>query len=261
MSTIEPDSGRDTVADWPADDWDDTGDWDTTPPPASRSPREVEVVPSRWADRADEIAAAPASRRRWWILAAAVVVAIAVTVWWLLERAPDGPTVTIAPAAPPSQDTPAPSTQPDVTADVPVPTMNTPVPTGQPATGPAADVAAGFAADYANPGAGKDDWLNRVSRWTAPQLLDGYRLTDPNRLPAAQLQRLSPPLDNDSGTVIYDAFYDTLTLEIRVAFIDDRWQVIAALDTHPFQDDVSPPGSTPPQTTPYLPPDVGAPQP
>lgn len=260
MSTIEPDSGRDTVADWPADDWDDPhGRNDTRP--ASRDPREVEVVPSRWADRADEVLTGPAPRRRGWILAAVAGAAIAATVWWLLGRTPEGPTVTIAPATPTAHETPTPSAQPDITADVPVPTTNTPVPTGQPATGPANDVAAGFAADYANPGAGKDDWLDRISRWTSPQLTDGYRLTDPNRLPAAQLQRLSPPLNNDSGTVIYDAFYDTLTLEIRVAFLDDRWQVIAALDTRPFDDDVSPPGSTPPQTTPYLPPDIGAPQP
>lgn len=169
--------------------------------------------------------------------------------------------MTIAPATPASQETPSPSTPPDIPTDVPVPTTNTPVPTGQPATGPAIDVAAGFAADYAHPGAGKDDWLNRISRWTSPQLTDGYRLTDPNRLPDAQFVGLSPPLNNDSGTVIYDAFYDTFTLEIRVAFLDDRWQVIAALDTRPFEDDVSPPGSTPPQTTPYLPPDIGAPQP
>ncbi|WP_204903201.1 hypothetical protein, partial [Mycobacterium kansasii] len=50
----------------------------------------------------------------------------------------------------------------------------------------------------------------------------------------------------------YNAFYDTITLEIRVAFRDDRWQVVAALDATP-QRDSSPPSSTPAPTTPTLP--------
>ena len=263
MSTIGPDSGCGALAQWPADDWENAGEPDTTavPPRVSPDVPEVEVVPSRWTAQTDEMISAPMSQRRWWILAAIAGAAIVAALWWLLNGSTtDGPTATIAPAAPLTQEPPAPFAQPDFTTEVLVPTTNTPVPTGQPATGTATDVVAGFAADYANPGAGKDDWLNRVSRWTSPQLTAGYRLTDPNRLPDAKFERLSLPLNNDSATVVFDAYYDTMTLEIRVAFLHDRWQVIAALDTQPV-DDVSPPASTPRETTPYIPPDIGAPHP
>ena len=91
---------------------------------------------------------------------------------------------------------------------------------------------------------------------TSPQLTDGYRMTDPNRLPEAVFQHLSPPLNNDSATIVYDATYDTMTLEIRLAFVEDRWQVIAALGTQPQVGDVSPPGSTPSPTPPFIPPDL-----
>ncbi|WP_102144342.1 hypothetical protein [Mycobacterium hubeiense] len=265
MSTFGPDPGGDAIADWPRDDTDadwDADDWHTAPTPA-RPRREVEVIPSRWPNSDEEPGPSPTSRRRRWVIVVGALAgaAIAAALWWLLGgRTAAGPTVTITPATPSDPAPTQPQPGPELTSEVPVPTIDAPVPTGQPATGPAADVAAGFAADYGNPGTGKDDWLNRVSRWTAPLLADGYRLTDPNRLPSAQFQRLSAPLNNDSATIVYNAFYDTMTLEIRVAFIGDRWQVIAALDTEPLTD-LSPPGSSAPVTTPYLPPDIATTQP
>lgn len=260
MSSIEPDSARDAVTDWPTDDWEDTGQGHTPAPAATRT-REVEVVPSRWAEHVDELSAAPTSPRRLLILGAVAGLALSGMLWWLIDgRGSDQPPVTITPASS-SQQTPAPGAQPDIATDIPVPTTNTPVPTGNPATGTATEVARNFAADYANLGGGKDGWFNRISRWTSPQLTAGYRLTDPHRLPDATFQRLGPPLNNDSATVVYDAYYDTMTLEIRLAFLGDRWQVISALDAQPPDGDLSPPGSTPPVTTPYIPPDIGQTQP
>ncbi|MGV7392036.1 hypothetical protein PJJ85_15915 [Mycobacterium kansasii] len=208
---------------------------------------ELEVIPSMWPE-----AAAGAARRQLTLAVIAAASIITALLWWLLtpsgqtargaippSPAPPTPTVSTAEAAAPS-------------SEAAVPTADTPVPTVQPATGNAADVAAGFAADYANTDGGKDAWFARISRWTSPKLTDSYRLTDPHRLPDNAFQRLSPPLNNDSGTVIYNAFYDTITLEIRVAFRDDHWQVVAALDATP-QRDSSPPSSTPAPTTPTLP--------
>jgi hypothetical protein len=169
--------------------------------------------------------------------------------WWLLHPHGDTSNVTITSAAPATSALDETSSESEVAA----PTVNTPVPTGQPTTGPAAGVAARFASDYANTDGGKDAWFARISRWTAPQLTDGYRLTDPHRLPNAVFQRLSPPLNSDSGTVIYDAFYNTMALEIRVAFVEDRWLVVAALDTTPPQGDSSPPSDTSAPTAPSIP--------
>lgn len=242
------------------DDYDERSDpqwasWATEATGAQvRSAPELEVVPTLWNDGG--VAASPRPRRRRLLLIiVAAAIAAAALLWWLLRPHHTPPSTTITPATPTTTALAEPPTQ---TEDV-VPTSNTPPPTGQPATGPAASVAGSFAADYVNTAGGKDAWFTRISQWTTPQLADGYRLTDPNRLPDAVFEHLSPPLDSDSGTVIYDATYTTMTLEIRVVFVDNRWLVSAALDAGPRHEDSSPPGSTPVPTTPYLPPDIGAP--
>lgn len=204
-----------------------------------------------WPD-AEAGARGPARRRL--ILAVIAIAAVGALLWSLLTPRHQGARVAITPAAAPPTST-ASTSAATVSSDTAVPTADTPVPTVQPATGTAADVAAGFAADYANIDGGKDAWFTRISRWTSPHLTDGYRLTDPHRLPTVAFQRLSPALNNDSGTVIYNAFYDTLTLEVRVAFRDDRWQVVTALDATPRRDS-SPPDETSAPTTPTLPADL-----
>ena len=258
MSTTDPAPDPDVVAEWP-DDWDSRDDdsayVDEGPP--TTVPR-VELIPSMWAgsDGSEDIA--PSAYRRN-IRVAAVIVGVILgggLLWWLMADRSDTTSTTVIITPAPTSAPPNDAHPPEDSSDAPVPTVDAPPPTGQPATGPAAQVAAGFAADYGNPGAGKDDWLARVSRWTSPQLTDGYRMTDPNRLPEAVFQHLSPPLNNDSATIVYDATYDTMTLEIRLAFVEDRWQVISALDTQPQVGDVSPPGSTPSPTPPVIPPDL-----
>lgn len=230
--------------------------WTAEPTRSQARPQlELEVVPTLWNDDSVEAATRP-RRRRLLLIIAAAAIAAAVLLWWLLRPHHTPPATTITPATPTT--TTALAESPTQTEEV-VPTSNTPPPTGQPATGPAASVAGSFAADYVNIAGGKDAWFSRISQWTTPQLADGYRLTDPSRLPDAVFEHLSPPLDSDSGTVIYDATYTTMTLEIRVVFVDNRWLVSAALDAGPRHEDSSPPGSTPVPTTPYLPPDIGAP--
>jgi hypothetical protein len=256
MRSIEP--GRDTQTAAPAlADWDEWDGPDTfRDPPAAATHHDLEVIPSFWTDSGD--AAQRSSRRRVVIIVAAAAAEVAAIVWWLLHPHGDTSSVAITSAAP-TTTTPGTLVETPSESEVAVPTVNMPVPAGQPATGPAADVAAGFAADYANTEGGKDAWFERISRWTAPQLTEGYRLTDPHRLPDSVFQRLSPPLNSDSGTVVYDAFYDTVTLEIRVVFIDERWLVLAALalDTAPRKGDSSPARGTPAPTTPYIPADIG----
>lgn len=255
MSTTDPVPDPDAVAHWP-DDWDssdNSGDVDGRAPTAV--PR-VELIPSMWASPDGSDAGPPAHRRNIGVVVGIVgVVALAALLWWWFAGRSDTTSITVITPAPTS----APPTEdhaPDDLPEAPVPTVDAPAPTGLPATGTAEQVAAGFAADYGNPGSDKDDWLARISRWTSPQLADGYRMTDPNRLPQAVFQHLSPPLNNDSGTIVYNAIYDTMTLEIRLGFVEDRWQVIAALDTQSQVADVSPPGSTPAPTPPFLPPDL-----
>lgn len=227
-----------------------------TGPASTHAP--VELIPSLWADTHLADPKAPArARRKLVTVAAAAGLLAAGTLGWLLLHRPGPSPVAITPAEP-SVSTSTDSAPEEQTAPTTLTTSDVPPPTGQPVTGPAADVAAGFAADYVNVDGGKDDWLNRLSHWTTPQLADGYRATDPNRLPEGHFQRLSAPLNNDSGTVLYNAFFDTMTLEIRCVFTDDHWQVAAALNPQPANRDVSPPGSTPAVTTPYIPPDIGA---
>lgn len=189
-----------------------------------------------------------APRRRLWAVGATVAAtALIVLLFWALNRpSPAPPAPTIAEAQPSASST---------TTETTVPTVAGPIPTGVPVTGRAEQVAASFAADYANTDGGKDEWFNRISRWTAPQLTDGYRATDPNRLPVMAFQHLSQPLNDDSSTILYDATYDTTTLEIRVAYIEDRWQVIAVLQAAAAQPDND---NTPeaPATTPFIPTDI-----
>lgn len=200
------------------------------------------------ADPSAEPGKKKSSRGRLWAVAATIAAtAVIVLVFWALNR--PGPT----PPAPTSTEAqPSPGA---TTAATTVPTEAGPIPTGVPATGRADQVAAAFAADYANTDGGKDEWFNRISRWTSPQLTDGYRVTDPNRLPVMKFQSLSPPLNNDSGTVLYDATYDTTTLEIRVAYFDDRWQVLAVLQAA-TTDQQSTDEPEAPVTTPFIPTDI-----
>lgn len=189
-----------------------------------------------------------ASRGRLLTIASTIAAtAVIVLVFWALNR--PGPT----PPAPPITQA-QPSTGP-TTTETTVPTETGPIPTGIPATGRAEQVAASFAADYANTEGGKDEWFNRISRWTAPQLTDGYRATDPNRLPVMKFQRISQPLNDESSTILYDATYDTTTLEIRVAYIEDRWQVVAVLQAATTaQQSTDDPQA--PVTTPFIPTDI-----
>ena len=237
----------------PVPEW---ASWGTEPAGSQvRAPLELEVVPTLWNDAGD---AAPRPRRRRLLLLiiAAASIAAVMLLWWLLRPHPTPPATTVHPATPTT--TTALAESPTQTEEV-VPTSNTPAPTGQPATGPGAGGAGRFAAADVNPAGGPEAWFAPISPGVTPQLAEGYRLTDPNRLPDAGFEHLSPPLDSDSGTVIYDATYTTMTLEIRVVFVDNRWLVSAALDAGPRHEDSSPPGSTPAPTTPYLPPNIGAP--
>lgn len=256
MSNRDQDYDPD-VLDWPDNDdpWTDPVDDDSS----ARPVMELEVVPSRWAPDPQAggraRAAAPAARRRLWMIATAVAATIAALIWWLGGRTSSSSTTAVISAAPSTT-----AEQPPTQVEMTDPTVSGyPVPPAvlQPRFAAAAAAAAGFAADYANPGTGKDDWFARVSHWTTPQLTAGYRMTDPNRLPSAAFQRLSPPLNSDSATVLFDAYYDTMTLEIRVVWLDERWQVAAALDTTTTPPDLSPPDSTPAQTPVYIPPDLG----
>lgn len=251
MSTTDPVRDPDEAADWPDgwDSFDESGYLDNDAPAAV--PR-VELIPSMWAYSDGAEHRPPTHRRKIGVAVGIVGVVLGALVWWWSDRSDTASAVIITPA--PASAPPSSAQAPDDSTYAAVPTIDAPPPTGQPATGPADQVAAGFAADYGNPGTGKDDWLARISRWTSPQLSDGYRLTDPNRLPGAVFQHLSPPLNDDSGTIVYNAIYDTMTLEIRLGFVEDRWQVIAALDTQSHVADVSPPGSTPAPTPPFLPP-------
>ncbi|SKK36047.1 hypothetical protein [Mycobacteroides abscessus] len=190
-----------------------------------------------------------APRGRLWAIAATIAAtALIVLLFWALNRprpVPPAPTITEA----------NPSTSATTTETV-VPTEAGPIPTGVPVTGRADQVATSFAADYANTDGGKDEWFNRISRWTSPQLTDGYRVTDPNRLPVMKFQHLSQPLNNDSGTVLYDATYDSATLEIRVAYREDSWQVVAVLQAAGTATQQTGDDPEAPVTTPFIPTDI-----
>lgn len=205
--------------------------------------------PKKTGPKPDKAAAGRKPTPRWKLYAGiAAVLIVGALVWNTLTHPPA--------EAPTEPDTSSPSSSTTASTTVPE-TAPTPIETGTPATGRADDVAASFAADYAHTEGGKDPWLDRMTRWTTPQLADGYRLTDPNRLPVAHLRRMSPPLNSDSGTILYDAFYDTITLEIRLAYIEDRWLVVAALDATTVPEQVT--ETSAPETTPLIPPDLNTP--
>lgn len=189
-----------------------------------------------------------APRRRLWAVGATIAAtSLIVLLFWALNRpGPVPPAPTITEAQPSTSIT---------TTETTVPTAAGPIPTGVPATGRAEQVAASFAADYANTDGGKDEWFNRISRWTSPQLTDGYRVTDPNRLPVMKFQHLSQPLNDDSQTILYDATYDSATVEIRVAYLEDRWQVIAVLQAAGAAQQSSD-TSEAPVTTAFIPTDI-----
>lgn len=89
----------------------------------------------------------------------------------------------------------------------------------------------GFAVDFTSPGAGRDDWLARVSRWTTPELAAGLADTAPERIPDARLEHVTAL---STGDVVVDvlAEYDTgLQLVIRAQTGPAGWLVTLAEPT------------------------------
>ena len=106
----------------------------------------------------------------------------------------------------------------------PVESPRTPQPPWQP-------VAAGFARDFTRLGTGQADWHTRVSRWTSPYLTQQYEKTDPHRIPAASLTRLTTVAVGRT-TVDFRASYDTgLTLACRVELGPTGWKLTRVLPT------------------------------
>jgi len=177
------------------------------------------------------------------MIALAVLVAVIGLVLLLSPDAPSGPpTAAGTPTgAPPT--TLAPTLAPPVVASPPAapPSVPAPASTPTPATTtgsapsapPAATkpggwrpVAEGFASDFTRP---VPDWLTRVSKWVTPDLLVGYRTTDPARIPSGHLQSIDLS-DEGATTTDVTATYDSgLKLAIRLISTPTGWLVSAVL--------------------------------
>lgn len=134
------------------------------------------------------------------------------------------PTSTAPPqaqVAPPSTtSSPASSSPPQLTSSA----SATPA-----ASGAWRPVAEGFGNDFTNPGPTAADWLTRVGRWVTPDLLAGYRSTDPTRIPSGHLHTIDPS-DEGATTTDVTATYDSgLQLAIRLTKGTNGWQVSTVL--------------------------------
>lgn len=133
-------------------------------------------------------------------------------------------------------DTPPPATASTTSSS---PTSTT-APTGAPAVDPTPtsapgqwrDTATGFATEFARPGAGPDDWSQRLARWSSPALADSYRTVDPAALVTANLVSITPSSETPTSVDVV-ARYDTgLATAIRVQAGQLGWRVI---DCEPVQ--------------------------
>lgn len=203
----------------------------------------------------------PAPPRRSWLLPAAAAAVLIAAGAWLLAPAAAGlletrqpPPTTTAPSAPvlePTETAPSPSV-PTSTSTSPTSTSPPSAPTAPASTAPAPTapapattervrtdtgedppeelwrpVAEGFATDFATPG---EDWAQRLTSWTTPELAEAYAYTDPTRQPSADLAELEVTEEGPTSVRVAATYAgeSDLVVDVLLVLTPDGWRVTSA---------------------------------